>query len=342
MSKALTRGPFDESPIELGHVVLKHHEAVISPKATDDELQDALRFATAAADSSPYWVGDLVAFVEDDATRAERESQILGETGMAQQTLANLASVSRRVLGPERALAPSIGHAETVAKMAKRDQRTWLSKARTEGWNVREFRLEVKAAEKRGTLVDPGAIKGKHRVWLIDYPWIYNDGMPSTSRASRHYPGLGLTSGLEWASGIERHSTKDAVAFWWVTAPMLYYASEPEKGPDPYRLILASGFEPKTGGVWDKVKHGFGNYLSIRHEHLIIATRGSCTPDRPTPMIDSVITERSSEVHSEKPASVAKLIERLYDGPYIECFARSKRKGWTVWGNQTEKAATAS
>lgn len=336
------RGAFDESPIKLGNVVLKHHEAVINPKATDDEIQDALRFATAAADSSPYWVGDLVAFVEDDAQRAERESQILGETGMAEQTLANLASVSRRVLGPERALAPSIGHAETVAKMAKKDQRKWLGKARTEGWNVREFRLEVKAAEKRGTLDEPTKVKGRYRVWLIDFPWIYNDGMPSTSRASRHYPGITLSDGLAWAAmTVLPHADEDAVAFWWVTAPMLYYASEPEKGPDAYRLILASGFTPKTGGVWDKVKHGFGNYLSIRHEHLIIATRGSCTPDRPTPMFDSVITERGSDVHSQKPEVVPAMIERLYDGPYIECFARAKRKGWAVWGNQTTKMAAS-
>jgi len=30
-------------------------------------------------------------------------------------------------------------------------------------------------------------------------------------------------------------------------------------------------------------------------------------------------------------------IENLLDGPYIELFARTKRKGWDCWGNQTDK-----
>jgi N6-adenosine-specific RNA methylase IME4 len=80
-------------------------------------------------------------------------------------------------------------------------------------------------------------------------------------------------------------------------------------------VIEAWGFEYKTGAVWDKVLHNFGHYVSIRH--LLIATRGSCTPDRPTPMIDSVQTIRRGDVHSAKPEEFRQMIERLYDGPYL-------------------------
>ena len=51
-----------------------------------------------------------------------------------------------------------------------------------------------------------------------------------------------------------------------------------------HAVIEAWGFEHKGAIIWDKVLHNFGHYVSVRHEHLLICTRGSCTPDRPTPM----------------------------------------------------------
>lgn len=344
MSKELVKaGAFDDSPITFGdrkgrRVVLSHCQAVIDPNAEDSDIADALRFAEAAAESSPYWVGDLVAFVEDRQTKTETASQILAATGLAPHTLTNLASISRRVKPRERVIAPTIGHADVVAAMPAAEQRKWLTKARDEGWKIREFRLEVHAAQKRGSITEPDDLKGTWRTWCIDYPWKYSTSQPSTSNAQRHYPGMTLEEGLAWAETVRPHVRRQAVSFWWVTAPFLYYATEPSLGPDPYRIIRACGFEPVTGGVWDKVKHNFGHYFSVRHEHLIIATRGDgMTPDRPTPMIDSVFTVQASDEHSEKPIEVIKAIERMYDGPYIEVFARAKRRGWTTWGNQVGK-----
>jgi N6-adenosine-specific RNA methylase IME4 len=47
-----------------------------------------------------------------------------------------------------------------------------------------------------------------------------------------------------------------------------------------------------------------------------------------------VQTIRRSDEHSQKPEEYARIIEKLYDGPYLELFARRKRDGWTTWGNQ--------
>ena len=30
-------------------------------------------------------------------------------------------------------------------------------------------------------------------------------------------------------------------------------------------------------------------------------------------------------------------IGNIFEGPYLEMFARTQRPGWTVWGNQTDK-----
>jgi N6-adenosine-specific RNA methylase IME4 len=64
----------------------------------------------------------------------------------------------------------------------------------------------------------------------------------------------------------------------------------------------------------------------------LLATRGS--PKRLNADVRQAIVEPRRE-HSRKPDIYAR-IERLVDGPYIELFARTKRPGWSAWGNQTE------
>jgi len=120
----------------------------------------------------------------------------------------------------------------------------------------------------------------------------------------------------------------NAVLFLWATAPMLETAFEVQR---------AWGFQYKTNVVWDKVKHNFGHYFSVRHEHLLICVRGSCTPDV-AQLYDSVQTiERG--VHSEKPEEFYKIIETLYThGQRLELFQRKPRAGWERYGNQTDAA----
>jgi N6-adenosine-specific RNA methylase IME4 len=40
--------------------------------------------------------------------------------------------------------------------------------------------------------------------------------------------------------------------------------------------------------------------------------------------------------HSAKPKDQYNRIERLYEGPYIELFARERREGWTSLGNEID------
>lgn len=323
-----------ERPVKLPGWTLGYRSATPIGDPTIVETQNAMLFADAFNDSAPYWKADIVAYVDARTEWGEKASQITAATGYATQTAYNVASAMRHVAQPERELAPTFAHARVVAKLGATEQRRWLKRATAHNWTLRELDQELKASQKRGVLRGGAKLEGMFKVWLADFPWKYRQAQPSKVSAQSHYPGLTVQQGIKMGSMIEAHATKHAVLFFWVTAPMLYYASDPLLGPDPYRIIRAWGFEPKSGGVWDKVEHTFGHYLSIRHEHLIIATRGNCTPDHPTPMIDSVFTERKSRVHSEKPEVVHKMIERLYDGERCEMFARCERKGWTCYGNQ--------
>jgi N6-adenosine-specific RNA methylase IME4 len=176
-------------------------------------------------------------------------------------------------------------------------------------------------------------LAGHYRVVYADPPWEYNNAGVITDgdaygRAAKHYDTLSIAELC--ALPIEDRVCADAVLFLWVTSPLL---------EECFPVINAWGFSYKTSIVWDKVAHNYGHYVSVRHELLLIATRGSCLPDRPTPMPDSVLSIPRSKVHSEKPVEVRALIERLYDGPRLELFARQQVDGWSTWGDQAERAA---
>jgi len=123
---------------------------------------------------------------------------------------------------------------------------------------------------------------------------------------------------------VKQLAMDDAVLFLWVTSPLLF-----ECAP----IITSWGFQYKASFIWDKVKHNMGHYNSVRHEFLLVCTRGSCLPDTKK-LIDSVQSiERTT--HSTKPEEFRKIIEELYPhGKRLEMFARRKVANWDVFGNE--------
>lgn len=281
-------------------------------------------FIQRAHKASGWWLADWLRYGETRGDWHELLDQAVEETGLTVKTLKNVRAVA--AIAPERRRVDlEFGIHEVVAALTPGEQTQWLSKAATEGWNRRELRLEIRAARRRRVIDGQAVLEGLYRVVYADPPWLYGNKPPSGSGAQDHYDGMTIEALCKLP--VAAHAYTDAVLFCWVTAPMLY------EHPGPREVIEAWGFTPKTGRVWDKVDHKFGNYVSVRHEHLIIATRGSCTPDRPTPMLDSVVVERQEGEHSDKPETFRKDIERLYDGPYLELFGRERVEGWTVFGN---------
>jgi N6-adenosine-specific RNA methylase IME4 len=166
----------------------------------------------------------------------------------------------------------------------------------------------------------------RYRVVYADPPWQYsNNGAILNDKygaAERHYPTMSLTELC--ALDVRGLCEDDAVLFLWATSPML---------PSALDVMRAWGFQYKTSFVWDKVKHNFGHYNSVRHELLLIGTRGVCTPDN-TVLHDSVqVIERTE--HSVKPEEFRKIIDTLYTrGKRMELFARRPAEGWDTWGNE--------
>ena len=188
-------------------------------------------------------------------------------------------------------------------------------------------RLMKKEEVKEKTKALP---EGKHRVIYADPPWKYGDAQAvkgdygtGTGAAAGHYPPIPLTE-LK-ALDIKSISADDSVLFLWATSPLL---------EDALELCAAWGFKYKASFVWDKVKHNMGHYNSVRHEFLLICTRGSGTPEV-TKLFDSVqVIERQE--HSRKPEEFRTIIDTLYPtGQRIDLFCRgAKPDGWETWGNE--------
>lgn len=178
----------------------------------------------------------------------------------------------------------------------------------------------------------PASIAGKYRIWYADPPWEYgNSGIINDSdsygRAERHYPTMSIRELCDMGKDIRRACEDNAVLFLWVTSPLL---------EESFPVIKAWGFQYKTSFVWDKIGHNFGHYNSVRHEFLLVCTRGSCTPDNKR-LYDSVVSIQKTDRHSEKPEEFRAIIDDLYaNGNKIELFARSKVDGWHHWGNEPE------
>ena len=186
-------------------------------------------------------------------------------------------------------------------------------------WLQNHKRLQTQENKKE----QPELPTDKYRVIYADPPWNYgNSGLDDYGHAERHYPTMSIQELCEME--ISDILDDNAVLFLWVTSPLL---------EDSFKIIKAWDFKYKTSFVWDKVKHNFGYYNSVRHEFLLIATKGSCIPDIKK-LHDSVVSIERTK-HSEKPEYFRSLIDELYPhGKRIELFARNKSENWDDWGNE--------
>jgi N6-adenosine-specific RNA methylase IME4 len=185
---------------------------------------------------------------------------------------------------------------------------------------------------KHQDMADAGPLPaGRYRILYCDPPWKYgNANLQKYGHASFHYPQMSIDELCELA--IANLAIDDAVLFLWVPTPLL---------EDAFKVINSWDFAYKTSLVWDKVKHNWGNYVSVRHEHLLIATRGSCVKDNPKCDVRSVQTIERTE-HSAKPEQFRAIIDHLYFPPKkgrndrIELFPRwdTPPKNWDGWGNE--------
>ena len=176
----------------------------------------------------------------------------------------------------------------------------------------------------------PKALEGKYRIIYADPPWKYI-GMNQADEygpAERHYDCLTDEELVAYKPDgkrtVKEMADYNSVLFLWVTSPLLERC---------FPIMRAWGFAYKSSFVWDKIEHNMGHYNSVRHEFLLIATKGSCTPDIKK-LHNSVVSIKRTE-HSRKPKEFRDLIEKMYDhGRKLQLFSRKVVPGWDMVGNE--------
>jgi len=288
-----------------------------------EEWMDVFKALKQVEGCVQFWIGDCLAYRQQ---KWGMYDDIAEETGMAKQTLKDTKWVSENVESSLRKDNLSFNHHKEVASLPPEKQELFLNMAVENKLSVRDLRNEIKKEKRNDEARHQSELpKQKFQVIYADPPWSYNDkcdsGAIQSGGVDKHYPTMSINEICELP--ISDLAEDDSVLFLWTTSPLL---------EDSFLVINAWGFNYKASFIWDKIKHNMGHYNSVRHEFLLIATRGSCTPDN-MKLFDSVQSIERTE-HSKKPHEFYEIIETLYSGSKIELFARNIRDGWSSWGNE--------
>lgn len=269
----------------------------------------------------------------DTVSPPKTTSGIAAEMGLGERSAQRRLQIARDIAADVKetiAATPLADRTRDLLDLARMEPAEQRRVVEVEG--VKEGRTSVLQGRREVTRRDkreaPPLPSDKYRVIYADPPWSYGNsgviGDDNYGRAARHYPSMTIEELRAMGPAVRAMVEDDAVLFLWVTSPLL---------EECFPVIHAWGFRYKTSFVWDKVRHNFGHYNSVRHELLLVCTRGSCTPDTPT-LYDSVQTIERSEVHSQKPEAFRAIIDALYThGRRIELFSRAAAAGWEAWGN---------
>lgn len=175
-----------------------------------------------------------------------------------------------------------------------------------------------------------------YRVILADPAWPFDNysAKGEGRSAKRHYDTLSIEQIKALPVG---HLAGDSCAlFLWVTDPLL------DRGLE---VMRAWGFRYVTVAfTWAKQTRsargwhmGTGYYTRANPETCLLGVTGAM--GRPKSRAVRQLLVEPVREHSRKPDRIHADIERLFDGPYVELFARARRPGWDVWGNQLDKFA---
>ena len=328
-----------ESPIMLPGCTLTKTGIIFDEGITGDQWLQVLKQLETLDGVTQWGVGDALLFQESKpASWGEMYKQVVDDFGVRYGSARNAKHVAKEFdLSRRRDNLPFSWHQE-VCPLGHDDQEElldWAGEPDTNGRlpthkELRERVREIRTAERLAAA--PELPEGVYRVIYADPPWEYGDKRTNDANsgsAESQYPTMPIDEICGLA--VAEIAAADSVLFLWATAPLLTEAIQ---------VVESWGFTYKAQFVWDKVKGFNGHYNDVRHELLLVATRGSCVPKIDT--LDPSIVQAKRTQHSRKPDCFYELIERMYppgERTHVELFARRSRNGWQSWGNQIDAAS---
>jgi len=173
----------------------------------------------------------------------------------------------------------------------------------------------------------------KFKTILADPPWQFQNRTgkmaPEHKRLNRY-----ATMCLEDIKALPVAEVADDVChlYLWVPNALL---------PEGLEVMKAWGFQYKSNIVWEKVRkdgepdgRGVGFYFRNVTELILFGIRGSNARTLAPARSQVNLLRTQKREHSRKPDEIYDIIEQCSSGPYLELFARGKREGWILWGNE--------
>lgn len=285
-------------------------------EVTQEQWMDVFKSLKTMEGCVQFWIGDCLKYREQ---KWGMYDDIAEETGYDKGTLKNIKMVSDAIKPSFRNDDLSFSHHMQVAPLTPAKQEKYLAKAVENDWSVRELRQEIKEHETKKNIIELPIPEGKYSIIVIDPPWPYGTEYDKDSRrVASPYPELSI-------SELEKMvmPAADNASLWlWTTHRFLW---------DAKHLMDLWGFEYKATVVWNKEKMGMGAWFRMQCEFCLVGIKGhpkwNLTNQR-----DILSVPRGE--HSVKPMEFYKMVEGITEGKKLDIFARGKKTGWSVYGNE--------
>jgi N6-adenosine-specific RNA methylase IME4 len=330
-------------------------EAGVEPRVAEFDRDDPIAFVVSANikrrhldDSQRAMVGARLTNLREGRPWPSKDNSANLPSNISQRRAAELVNVSTRSVTDARVVldrgAPELVRAvdlaqiavSVAANLARQKFETQIEAAldpvRASTIVKQKLRAEKEAALAERQLTLPAE---KFSVLYADPAWRFkvwarDSGMDRS--ADNHF----ATTQLDEIKALDVASiaADDTVLFLWCTSSNL------DQG---LAVMSAWGFRFKASIVWVKHRIATGYWFRNRHEILLVVTRGRPPAPAPGEQWDSVI-EAPAREHSRKPDEAYELIEAYFPNlRKVELFARRRREGWAVWGDEAplEEAESA-
>ena len=199
-----------------------------------------------------------------------------------------------------------------------------LGDIRNGSTTINQAHRVLKQQKQRAQIKDLKPVQGKYNLIVIDPPWEFKSEYdPQGWRGPGDYP----TMTLQQIKDIKLPAADNCILWLWVVEA---------HHRQVWEVLEAWGFEHKDTLIWKKDSMRLGVWLRHQHEYCFLAVKGK-------PVFlggkETTILEAPVKMHSEKPDAFYEMAKRL--SPYepqqcLDYFARKKREGWTVFGDEVE------
>lgn len=175
----------------------------------------------------------------------------------------------------------------------------------------------------------------KYQIIYADPPWSYRQkqinfqsydkGKKYSNDVTEHYTTM--SNDDIKSLNVKDIADTNCLLFLWVTSPNLDIGIETGK---------AWGFDFKTVAfVWEKQRTNYGFYTLSSVELCLVFKKGKI-PKKSVSNVRQFLSQKLGK-HSTKPQEIRNRIEMMFpEHKKIELFARQKKEGWDVFGNEVE------